>query len=182
MKKLFSNQQAGHVGKVFSVGRCLVTVEDVIAEGGFAIVFLVRAQNGNKYALKRMYVNNDHDLSVCKREIQIAKTLSGHKNIIKYVESSVTVTPNKVYEVLILLQYCRGHVMQMMSDRIGTGFSEKEVLNIFSDVCEAVSRLHHCQTPIIHRDLKVRKKSKKKKKSAPLFTLYIRFHIVFLVW
>lgn len=23
------------------------------------------------------------------------------------------------------------------------------------DVCEAVSRLHHCQTPIIHRDLKV---------------------------
>ena len=33
MKKLFSSQQAGHVGKVFSVGRCLVTVEDVIAEG-----------------------------------------------------------------------------------------------------------------------------------------------------
>lgn len=33
MKKLFSSQQAGHVGKVFTVGRCIVTVEDVIAEG-----------------------------------------------------------------------------------------------------------------------------------------------------
>lgn len=30
-----------------------------------------------------------------------------------------------------------------------------EVLRIFCDVCEAVSRLHHCQTPVIHRDLKV---------------------------
>lgn len=39
--------------------------------GGFAIVFLVKA-SGGRYALKRMYVNNEHDLNVCKREIQIA--------------------------------------------------------------------------------------------------------------
>lgn len=42
-----------------------------------------------------------------------------------------------------------------MNDRLSLGFSEKEVLKIFCDTCEAVSRLHHCQTPIIHRDLKV---------------------------
>jgi AP2-associated kinase len=29
------------------------------------------------------------------------------------------------------------------------------VLKIFCDIIEAVSRLHHCQTPILHRDLKV---------------------------
>ena len=34
-------------------------------------------------------------------------------------------------------------------------FTEAEVLEVFCDVCRAVSRLHHCQTPIIHRDLKV---------------------------
>lgn len=39
--------------------------------GGFAIVFLVKSSSG-RYALKRMYVNNEHDLNVCKREIQIA--------------------------------------------------------------------------------------------------------------
>lgn len=39
--------------------------------------------------------------------------------------------------------------------RLQLGFSENEVLQIFCDMCEAVSRLHHCQTPIIHRDLKV---------------------------
>ena len=30
-----------------------------------------------------------------------------------------------------------------------------QVIAIFCDTCEAVARLHHCQTPIIHRDLKV---------------------------
>lgn len=39
--------------------------------GGFSIVFRVKAQNGQLYALKRMYVNNENDLTVCKREIQI---------------------------------------------------------------------------------------------------------------
>ena len=48
-----------------------------------------------------------------------------------------------------------GHVLQMMNDRINSGFSETEVLRIFCDICEAVARLHHNQPPIIHRDLKV---------------------------
>ncbi|XP_078317770.1 uncharacterized protein LOC111119098 isoform X3 [Crassostrea virginica] len=161
MKKLFpfkiesAGTQNPHIGKVFSVGRFTVTVEDVLAEGGFAIVFLVKAQNGNHYALKRLFVNNDHDLTVCKREIHIAKTLSGHKNIIRYVDSSISMAPNKVYEVMLLMQYCRDNVIQQMNEKINTGFSEKVVLKIFCDVCEAVARLHHCQTPIIHRDLKV---------------------------
>ena len=48
-----------------------------------------------------------------------------------------------------------GSVIVQMNDRISVGFTEREVLRIFCDMCEAVSRLHHCQTPIIHRDLKV---------------------------
>ncbi|CAG2238858.1 AAK [Mytilus edulis] len=159
MKKLFTKNDSSaqqYVGKVFTVGRFSVTVEDVIAEGGFAIVFLVKAQNGNQYALKRLFVNNEHDLSVCKREIHITRTLTGHKNIIRYVDSSINLTPNRVYEVMILMQYCRSNVIQLMNDRLTVGFTEKEVLRIFCDTCEAVARLHHCQTPIIHRDLKVK--------------------------
>lgn len=41
--------------------------------GGFALVFLVRSvSNDKRYALKRMFVNNEHDLSVCKQELEIA--------------------------------------------------------------------------------------------------------------
>lgn len=81
--------------------------------------------------------------------------LSGHRNIIGYIDSSITHTGSGVYEVLLLMPYCKTHVLQMMNQRMQTGFTEKEVLDIFCDVCHAVSRLHHCQTPVIHRDLKV---------------------------
>jgi hypothetical protein len=50
----------------------LIVFPRFVFSGGFAIVFLVKAQNGNRYALKRMYVNSEHDLNICKREIQIA--------------------------------------------------------------------------------------------------------------
>ncbi|XP_014474928.1 PREDICTED: uncharacterized protein LOC106744553 isoform X2 [Dinoponera quadriceps] len=160
MKKLFSKidntskEPSSYLGKVFVVGRHTVTVEEVLAEGGFAIVFLVKA-SGGRYALKRIYVNNEYDLNMCKREIQIASNLSGHKNIIGYVDSSITHTGGGVHELLLLMPYCKSQLLQMMNNRLQTGFSESEVLQIFCDVCEAVSRLHHCQTPIIHRDLKV---------------------------
>ena len=47
------------------------SIQDVLAEGGFAIVFLVKSSSGGRLALKRMCVNNDKDLSVCRREISI---------------------------------------------------------------------------------------------------------------
>ena len=50
--------------------------KDVLAEGGFAIVFLVKSNSGQKLALKRMCVNNDKDLSVCRREINIVVSIT----------------------------------------------------------------------------------------------------------
>lgn len=81
--------------------------------------------------------------------------LSGHKNIIGYIDSSITHKGNGVYEVLILMPYCKNNILGMMNARLQSGFTESEVLQIFCDTAEAVSRLHHCQTPIIHRDLKI---------------------------
>ncbi|CAD5113895.1 DgyrCDS3054 [Dimorphilus gyrociliatus] len=155
MKKIISKPQSGYSGTNFTVGKYVVTVEDIIAEGGFSLVFRVRTSNGQKFALKRMYVNNEPDLKICKQEIQIASSLSGHKNIIKYVDSSIQPCANGIYEVLLLMQYCPTNVIQQMNDRLNVGFSPHDVLKIFCDTCEAVSRLHHCQTPLIHRDLKV---------------------------
>ncbi|XP_078522805.1 AP2-associated protein kinase 1 isoform X7 [Lissotriton helveticus] len=147
----------GYIGRVFSIGRFQVTVDEVLAEGGFAIVFLVRTNNGMRCALKRMYVNNEHDLQVCKREIQIMRDLVGHKNIVGYIDSSInSVSSGDVWEVLILMDYCRGgQVVNLMNQRLQTGFTENEVLQIFCDTCEAVARLHQCKIPTVHRDLKV---------------------------
>uniref|UniRef100_A0A669B5R5 non-specific serine/threonine protein kinase n=1 Tax=Oreochromis niloticus TaxID=8128 RepID=A0A669B5R5_ORENI len=145
------------IGRVFSIGRYQVTVEETIAEGGFAIVFLVRTHQGARCALKRMYVNNEHDLKICKLEIQIMRDLVGNKNIVGFLDSSIAaVGAGDVWEVLILMDFCRGgQVVNLMNQRLQTGFTEAEVLQIFCDTCEAVARLHQCKTPIIHRDLKV---------------------------
>lgn len=108
--------------------------------GGFAMVFIVKANSGGtRYALKRMYVNNEHDLNVSRREIQIAvsfsfsiiffiniykscifsvqSNLNGHKNIIGYIDSSITHKGNGVYEVLLLMPYCKTNVLNMMNSR-----------------------------------------------------------------
>ncbi|XP_068130895.1 AP2-associated protein kinase 1 isoform X3 [Hyperolius riggenbachi] len=154
---LSSGLGTGYIGRVFTIGRHQVTVDEVLAEGGFALVFLVHTSNGMRRALKRMYVNNEHDLQVCKREIQIMRDLSGHKNIVGYIDSSInSMSSGDVWEVLILMDFCRGgQVVNLMNQRLQTGFTESEVLQIFCDTCEAVARLHQCKTPIIHRDLKV---------------------------
>lgn len=75
--------------------------------GGFAIVFLVKASSG-RYALKRMYVNNEHDLNVCKREIQIA-----------------------VSDILLLLQKTVAHIffISLICKRISFSYEEKEENN-----------------------------------------------------
>ncbi|KAM8885328.1 AP2-associated protein kinase 1-like isoform 5-T5 [Spinachia spinachia] len=145
------------IGRVFTIGRYQVTVEEIVAEGGFAIVFLVRTHQGVRCALKRMYVNDEHDLQVCQLEIQIMRDLVGNKNIVGFLDSSITaVGAGDVWEVLILMDFCRGgQVVNLMNQRLQTGFTEAEVLQIFCDTCEAVARLHQGQTPIVHRDLKV---------------------------
>ncbi|XP_041854270.1 BMP-2-inducible protein kinase isoform X2 [Melanotaenia boesemani] len=151
-----SSGVSSYFGKVFAVGRYQVTVEELIAEGGFSVVFLARTHSGVRCALKRMYVNNVPDLNVYKREITIMKELSGHKNIVGYLDSTINPVSDSVWEVLILMEFCKaGQVVKQMNQRLNVGFSEAEVLHIFCDACEAVARLHQCKTPIIHRDLKV---------------------------
>ncbi|XP_029800202.1 BMP-2-inducible protein kinase isoform X2 [Suricata suricatta] len=152
-----SSSGSSSVGvRVFSVGRYQVTLEESLAEGGFSTVFLVRTHGGIRHALKRMYVNNMPDLNICKREITIMKELSGHKNIVSYLDCAVNSISDNVWEVLILMEYCRaGQVVNQMNKKLQTGFTEAEVLQIFCDTCEAVARLHQCQTPVVHRDLKV---------------------------
>lgn len=50
--------------------------------GGFAVVFLVKSNN-KKYALKRLFVNDEVDLGVAKKEIQIAVSQNYIKLIVK---------------------------------------------------------------------------------------------------
>uniref|UniRef100_UPI00358E9723 BMP-2-inducible protein kinase-like isoform X2 n=1 Tax=Myxine glutinosa TaxID=7769 RepID=UPI00358E9723 len=144
-------------GRMVTVGQYQVTVEEVLAEGGFSLVYLARTPSGMRCALKRMCVNNEQDLDVCRREIAIMEELSRHKNIAQYLDSTITMQVNAdIWEVFILMEFCKGgHLVRQMNDRLEEGFTEQEVLHIFCDVCEAVACMHQQNPPIMHRDLKV---------------------------
>jgi len=60
------------------------------------VVFLVKANSsGVRYALKRMYVNNEHDLNVSKREIQIAVSeLFFNVVILNYIQNLLVLVSN----------------------------------------------------------------------------------------
>lgn len=116
-----------YLGKYLIINNQQVVVEKILGQGGFAFVFLVRSYNQQRYALKRMYVNNQRDLHVCQREISIIKEFSSHPNIIKYVDACINrLSPTNIparyyyperndnderdddaiYEILLLTEYC----------------------------------------------------------------------------
>ena len=77
MKKLFKgshdneSHSSKYIGRTFTLGKYSVVVEEVIAEGGFATVFQVKTANGQRFAMKRICVNDEESLTACKREIHI---------------------------------------------------------------------------------------------------------------
>ena len=68
------------------------------------------------------------------------QNLNGHANLIGYVDSSVTLLDGGIHEVLLLMPYHKTTVLQMMNDKLDSGFSQEEILKIFCDICKAVSR------------------------------------------
>ena len=78
-------------------------------------------------------------------KIVFQSNLNGHPNLIGYIDSSVSLLADGVHEVLLLMPYHKTTVLQMMNDRLDTGFTEEDILHIFCDICKGVARLHHCQ-------------------------------------
>ncbi|KAJ3217868.1 hypothetical protein HDU67_007154 [Dinochytrium kinnereticum] len=90
------------------------------------------------------------------KEINVMKSVTGHKNIVDYYDSSVAKSRHGGFEVFILMEYCPGgQLVDLMNTKLQERLDEQEVLAIFSDVCEAVARMHYMPDPILHRDIKV---------------------------
>jgi len=148
-----------YLGKFICVNQRRVLVESILGQGGFAFVFLVRTFDQQRYALKRMYVNNNKDLNVCQQEIQLLKQLIGQPNIVQYVDatirrlSSSNRDDDEVYEILLLTEYCANG---SLINRLNSPLGEHQILRIFADLCRAVSVCHfHRPQAILHRDIKL---------------------------
>lgn len=154
---------------VFPVGNYRLTIVKQLGEGGFADVFLVRDINsGEHLAVKRLRVSDKEQFTAAKKEINIMRSLPPHPNLVDFKDATMKVTASgnrKMREVFILMEFCaEGALYDQMnnilerrgvSDFKGCAFKEDTLLEIFQQVCTAVSVLHSQIPPITHRDLKV---------------------------
>eukprot|EP00050_Salpingoeca_kvevrii_P012825 m.24962 g.24962 ORF g.24962 m.24962 type:complete len:559 (+) comp4364_c0_seq1:245-1921(+) len=142
------------VGREVTIKGFTVTIQEAIAQGGFAVVFLATDASGRQYALKQVRVHDQESLASTTMEIDVMSSLTEHSNVVKLYASDVRPS-GKFAEYLLLMEYCPGgHVVDIMNRRLNRPFEEKEVLKIFSDVCLGLAALHHQDPPVIHRDIK----------------------------
>ncbi|KAF8625185.1 hypothetical protein AX15_005494 [Amanita polypyramis BW_CC] len=147
-------------GQTIVVNKYTIQVERYLSQGGFAHVYLVRTatpvHNTTHHVLKRIAVADQSMLAEVKREVDIMRLLKGHPNIVHFIDAAWHKTPNGLFEVFILMEYCPGGgIIDMMNRRLRERLTETEILQIFVDVCEAVACMHNLRPPLLHRDLKV---------------------------
>ncbi|ELU08049.1 hypothetical protein CAPTEDRAFT_20343 [Capitella teleta] len=151
------SQDNDFVGQYVELGDQKLRVRRVIAEGGFAFVFVAQdQQDGKEYALKRLLASDEDTSKAVIQEIAFLKKLSGHPNVIQFVSAasiSKSESDHGQAEFLILTELCTGgEVVDVVRNKPLTC---NQVLQVFYQTCKAVQHMHKQKPPIIHRDLKV---------------------------
>lgn len=128
--------------------------------GGFSNIDLVEnASTRRKYALKRITNHSQNDETAALKEIEIIKKLSPHPNITKIIDFSLEGVADEVRNTtsslnIVLPYYKNGSLDTYLSrkSKFNDFISERQVLVIFSGICEGVRAIHECG--YAHRDLK----------------------------
>lgn len=160
----FSNSTSGGqdnelVGQIVEVGNSKLRVKKVIAEGGFAFVFVAQdVASGREYALKRLMAADEDAKKNIMQEISILKKLSGHPNVIEFISAAFidkAKTGHGMGEFLLLTELCMGGSLVDVLQARTSALTPDIVCRIFWQTCKAVNHMHSQQPPIIHRDLKI---------------------------
>ncbi|WVO13943.1 hypothetical protein L204_101568 [Cryptococcus depauperatus] len=162
-------------GQKVRVGGHSVKIERYLSEGGYAHVYLSTSEtpiyppNKNRekkgrwgergytqHCLKRIAFQDDAVWVDVKKEIEVMKSLPSNSHLTQYLASEHTRLPNGHHEVFILMEFCAGGgIIDLLNRRLRDRLKEIEILNIFTDVCEAVAAMHSLKQPLLHRDLKI---------------------------
>ncbi|XP_067938302.1 cyclin-G-associated kinase-like isoform X2 [Watersipora subatra] len=146
------------VGQLVEVGSQRLRIKKVIAEGGFAFVYVAQDVTTNKeYALKRLLANDDEKDKAIVQEIRFLKRLSGHPNILQFVSAASIGQSESGHgqtEYLLLTELCPSSIVELYNKR-GRALPPDQVLQLFYQVCKSVQHMHNRQMPIIHRDMKL---------------------------
>lgn len=147
------------VGHTIEISNVQLKIKKVIAEGGFAIVFVAQdIATGKDYALKRLLAVDEESKNNIIKEINILKKISGHPHIIQYLFASCidkSQTQHGQFEFLLVTELCPGGSLVDVLKSRTSAFDVETITKIFYQTCKAVAHLHSQNPPIIHRDLKI---------------------------
>uniref|UniRef100_A0A1A9W7D6 Cyclin-G-associated kinase n=1 Tax=Glossina brevipalpis TaxID=37001 RepID=A0A1A9W7D6_9MUSC len=143
-------------GQLVDIADHKLLIKHVIAEGGFAFVYVaLDVQTGKEYALKRLIGADKQACQSIINEISTHKQLSGHPNIVTYIAATFvdkTTGPQQRAEYLLLMELCKGG---SLIDCLSATLEPSLVLRIFYQASRAVAHMHSQTPPIVHRDIKI---------------------------
>lgn len=89
-----------------------------------------------------------------RKEVKVWKTISGHPNIVKFIDAAIYKDHNGNY-LYILSEYCKdGHLLDLLEKYSGK-LSEKQIMFTIRQVAEGILHMHNQNPPVAHRDIKV---------------------------
>uniref|UniRef100_U5EYM6 Cyclin-G-associated kinase n=1 Tax=Corethrella appendiculata TaxID=1370023 RepID=U5EYM6_9DIPT len=158
-----TGQDNEFVGQIVEVNNIKLKIKRVIAEGGFAYVFIAQdIQSNTEYALKRLFGADKDECNNIIREINLHKQLSGHPNIVKFIaasfidrtqQQSQNLQQPKRAEYLLITELCKGGSLY---DCLDKQLDADVILRIIYQASKAIAHLHTQQPqPIVHRDIKI---------------------------
>ncbi|XP_039489806.1 cyclin-G-associated kinase [Drosophila santomea] len=145
------------VGQFVEVAGHRLCIKCVIAEGGYAFVYVAQdVQTSTEYALKRLIAADKQASTAIINEISIHKQVSGHANIVAFVGSSYTAPSAQLgAQYLLLTELCKGGSLVDCLRTNNAPIDPTCVLRIFYQMARAVASLHAQSPPIAHRDIKI---------------------------
>jgi len=137
-----------------------------LGEGGFSVIYLGEdLETGQVCVLKRMTCVDSETVKEAVREAELYQ-LFNHPNIIKCIDSSVTICPSnpEAKDVYMLLPFYRRGTLQALIDENnerGIKFLETEMLEISLGIAQGLLAMHNFAPegssevcPLAHRDVK----------------------------
>eukprot|EP00008_Paramoeba_atlantica_P003803 CAMPEP_0201487928 /NCGR_PEP_ID=MMETSP0151_2-20130828/16434_1 /ASSEMBLY_ACC=CAM_ASM_000257 /TAXON_ID=200890 /ORGANISM="Paramoeba atlantica, Strain 621/1 / CCAP 1560/9" /LENGTH=228 /DNA_ID=CAMNT_0047873105 /DNA_START=50 /DNA_END=733 /DNA_ORIENTATION=+ len=138
-----------------------VTIHELIAEGGFSFVFRASDSRSSTkdYAVKRLICQEEEQLTAAKHEIEIYQLFSkeDHKHILRLLDYHICPTQRSIGNEVYLLFHSYPKTLHDLVNELKAKeqtFTEKEVLQLFLQICEGVLEFHSRDPPLAVRDIK----------------------------
>jgi serine/threonine protein kinase len=167
---LNSNPALKLVGNVITVGKHTLLIESLIAEGGFASVYLAvppvyphgphgppasPPQSTERVVLKKMFASGGEVVSQLTNEVKLMERLQ-NPGIVKVLGSEARRVGDGI-EIYVILEYCPGgHLLSRLNAIMDSGkiLPPAKIYDLFLMILQPVEYMHSQSPPIAHRDLK----------------------------